>query len=196
VIAASIISPDFARYTDIESRVKFLNQLRSKPFTLREQHWLDLTTGILPINLELLDRTAAAFGVEARHPFFDKRLVEFCLALPPNQKLRRGWSRWILHQAMVSILHDLIRLRNNKTNAGPNFVYGLLTFERQTLDKILLADTGNIERFANLKTVQQAYQQLVSQPEPRVKDVMAVWTVVTLALWLRYSGLSPVVARG
>ena len=37
----------------------------------------------------VFDQTAATFGLEPRYPFFDRRFVEFCLALPFKQKLQR-----------------------------------------------------------------------------------------------------------
>ncbi|MCI0530308.1 MAG: lasso peptide isopeptide bond-forming cyclase, partial [Nitrospira sp.] len=192
-----IIKPEFAERIDLRTRLKRLNRLRSSsPSTLREQHWRDLTTGTVPLNFELYDQTAAAFGVEARHPFMDKRLLEFCLALPPNQKLRQGWTRWILHQAMATTLPEPVRLRHNKTDLGPNFVHGLLTFERETLDEVLLTDSSRIEKYVEIKTLRKIYQRLLSQKEGADKDIMDIWGAVTLALWLRYSRAGSLVPMG
>ena len=38
----------------------------------------------------LIDRSAARFQCELRHPFFDARLVEFAMALPADQLCRGG----------------------------------------------------------------------------------------------------------
>lgn len=190
----TIIKPEFAQRLNLRIRLKRLNQLRSSPpSTLREEHWRNLTTGTLPLNFELYDHTTAAFGVEARHPFMDRRLIEFCLALPPNQKLRRGWTRWILHQAMASILPEPVRLRRNKTRLGPNFIRGLLAFERETLDEIILNDSSSLENYVEINILRKAYQRLLSQEDGADKDIMDVWGAVTLALWLRYSGMASLV---
>jgi len=183
-----IINREFAQRLNLRERLRRLNRLRSgAPATLREQHWRDLTTGTLPLNLELYDQTAAAFGVEVRHPFVDKRLVEFCLALPPNQKLRQGWTRWILHQAMASILPEPVRLRRNKTSMGPNFVHGLLTFERETLDEIFLTNSSRIEKYVEIERLRKAYQRLLSEEDGADKAIVDIWGAVTLARWLHYS---------
>jgi asparagine synthase (glutamine-hydrolysing) len=50
--------------------------------------------------LERYDSTAAKFGLECRHPYFDLDLVNFCLSLPWQQKTRNGWPKWILRQAI------------------------------------------------------------------------------------------------
>jgi hypothetical protein len=36
-----------------------------------------------------------------RYPFWDKRMIEFCLSLPPEQKIKKGWTRMIMRRAMV-----------------------------------------------------------------------------------------------
>jgi asparagine synthase (glutamine-hydrolysing) len=40
------------------------------------------------------------YGVELRHPFLDRRLVDFALALPLSQKIRRGRPKALLLQAI------------------------------------------------------------------------------------------------
>jgi asparagine synthase (glutamine-hydrolysing) len=40
--------------------------------------------------IELLEQVAAGVGTQPRFPFFDKRMVEFCLALPGEARLDNG----------------------------------------------------------------------------------------------------------
>lgn len=49
---------------------------------------------------------ATTFGVECRFPLLDRRLVEFCLALPAEQHRSGGWARRLVRIAMT---HDLPR---------------------------------------------------------------------------------------
>ncbi len=51
--------------------------------------------------------------LEIRYPMFDRRLVEYCLALPAEQH-RLGEGRRLIRRAMQGVLPDEIRLRNNK----------------------------------------------------------------------------------
>jgi asparagine synthase (glutamine-hydrolysing) len=186
----SIVNPNFARRVGLKARLQRFDLDETKPpLTLREDHWRRVTSGAMPLVMELSDRTAAAFGLDFRHPFMDKRLVEFCLALPPNQKLRHGWTRWILRQAMAPILPAQIQLRSGKANFNHNFVRTLLAFERKTLDEVLLTDSKRIEAYVDMKAVRAAYHRLTSQQWARIDDAMAVWNAVTLSLWLRHTGL-------
>lgn len=188
--AQPIMSREFARHARVRQHVQQLQVIASKqPRTLQEEHWRNLTAGGLAYIFELSDKTAAAHGIEARHPFMDKRLAEFCLALPPQQKLHHGWPRRILRTAMTGILPETIRLRRSKSNLEPNFVHTLLTFERQRIDQLIYADADAAKAYFDWPHVQTAYQRLCAHAYSS-EDIMAVWKAVNLTLWLRYAGFS------
>ena len=67
----------------------------------------------LPYYLMAEDRFSMAFGVEARNPFLDYRLVDFVFSLPSQYKIRDGWQKWLLREA-VSEMPDEIRYRKDK----------------------------------------------------------------------------------
>jgi asparagine synthase (glutamine-hydrolysing) len=54
------------------------------------------------------------FGVERRLPFFDRRILEFVLAIPDHQRWRGAQSKFILRQAMAGILPESVRERAGK----------------------------------------------------------------------------------
>lgn len=186
------IKPEFAQQIGLETRRRALDLSETNPpQTQKEEHWLSLTTGGLAYVLELSDKAAAAFSIESRHPFMDKRLVEFCLALPAEQKLSQGWTRNILRRSLVRILPEQVRLRNNKANLEDNFVYTLLKYERERVDNLILTDSDIIEKYLDLNMVRAAYQRLTSSKKYDSKDIMTVWKAVNLAMWLHYVDLSP-----
>jgi asparagine synthase (glutamine-hydrolysing) len=74
----------------------------------------DLVRFSLPVLLRYEDRNSMAHSIETRLPFLDYRLVEFLVNCPEHLKLRGGWTKWILRQAMRGILPDKIRLRRRK----------------------------------------------------------------------------------
>ncbi len=73
-----------------------------------------LTFDPLPSLLRFDDRNAMAHSIESRVPFLDYRLVELCFALPPQQKIRDGVTKFVLRQAMAGILPEDVRLRQDK----------------------------------------------------------------------------------
>ena len=60
-----------------------------------------------------------AHGLEARSPLLDHKLVEFAAALPVEQKVRRGETKYVLRAAMRGTLPDRILQREKKGFAVP-----------------------------------------------------------------------------
>lgn len=73
----------------------------------------DLTETTLPFYLRADDRNSMAFSIESRQPFLDYRLVDFCMSLPDELKLKDGWQKWILRYCMNE-LPEKIRFRKDK----------------------------------------------------------------------------------
>jgi len=65
----------------------------------------------MPVGFERYDRVAARHGVEIRHPFADKRVIDFCLSLPQDQLRRNGWAKWILRRAFETELPATVAWR-------------------------------------------------------------------------------------
>ncbi len=70
------------------------------------------------INFEV-DKMSMAHSVEARVPFLDHKLWEFCATLPAHYKLKRGVEKHLLRQATRSLLPDETRTRRKKGLAAP-----------------------------------------------------------------------------
>jgi asparagine synthase (glutamine-hydrolysing) len=184
------IRPDFAQRISLAERVASLQGERHRPArSSREEHWLELTSGLAPSwSLAVLDRTAALFRIEPRFPFFDRRLAEYCLALPPEQKMRQGWTRMIMRRALINVLPEEIRWRGGKADLSPSFNHGLWTIDRGVLDDVLLRNPGCITEYVDIADVRQIYQRYLSDKDGN--DGFTLWQIATIALWLRQTGLS------
>lgn len=68
----------------------------------------------LPMLLRFEDRNSMAHSIEARVPFLDHRLVEFCLKLGGQHKLVGGDTKRVLRDAMAGVLPEMIRQRRDK----------------------------------------------------------------------------------
>jgi len=60
------------------------------------------------------DRNAMACSIEARSPFYDRRLIEFCLSLPGGYHINGRKTKRLLRRAMRGILPERIRTRLDK----------------------------------------------------------------------------------
>jgi len=65
------------------------------------------------------DRMGMGHSIEGRFPFLDYRLVEFCNALEPRLKLRCLREKYLLKQAALPWLPDLIRQRPKRPYRAP-----------------------------------------------------------------------------
>jgi asparagine synthase (glutamine-hydrolysing) len=61
--------------------------------------------------LQRVDRTSMASGVEVRVPFLDPVVVDVAMRLPMTLKVRDGTEKWILRQAFAGLLPEYIRRR-------------------------------------------------------------------------------------
>jgi asparagine synthase (glutamine-hydrolysing) len=182
-----LINPDLAKRTDLVERFRRAGAMppaviASETLTHR---WL-LSNGMVPHAFEVLDKAAANFGVEPRYPFWDKPLVEFCLALPGAEKLSQGFGRSVLRRAMEGILPPAVQWRRDKIDFTSNLVKGMLGNHRDLLDDVLVKDAARIAPYVNLPEVSAAYGRIASQPEAAtLPDVQYVWRSISLSLWLR-----------
>src|SRR5947208_15941848 len=112
----------------------------------------------------MADKASAAFGVEARYPFFDRRLVEFCLALPAEQKLGNGWNRLIFRRAMEGVLPPEIQWRGSKGNLSPNFQRRLLELDGALLARVASGNTIATENYLDQSSMQRALDEYRADP--------------------------------
>jgi asparagine synthase (glutamine-hydrolysing) len=68
----------------------------------------------LPLYLRIEDRNSMAHSIEARLPFLDHRLVSLVFRLPIEWRLRAGWNKYVLREAMRGRIPELVRSRAEK----------------------------------------------------------------------------------
>jgi asparagine synthase (glutamine-hydrolysing) len=73
-----------------------------------------ITRGLLQSLLYFEDRNSMAFSIEARVPFLDRRLVEFCLALRPEDRLGNGYTKRVLRESLRDVLPPRVAARRDK----------------------------------------------------------------------------------
>lgn len=136
--------------------------------------------------LEIADKCAATFGVEARYPFFDRRLLEFCIGLPNEQKFAGGWPRLVLRRAMEGVLPPEIQWRSTKGDLSSNFRRRLLECDQSTLER---ADPGVLAPYVNVSRVRERLALYRESGGDTVSDAESclLFRAAVLSTW--FSGL-------
>ena len=153
-------------------------------FSVREEHIFQFEAPFLAEGLELFDRMLAPFGIEGRYPFFDRRLAEYCLSLPADQKLADGYSRMVARRAMEGIMPDAVRWRAGKGAPGLHIIAALRA-NRPELDELFVRDFSAVERWVDVDALRKTYGELTSGRRVDLKAAFRLWSTAVLGRWLR-----------
>lgn len=125
------------------------------------------------------DQHAADFGIEVRHPFLDRRLIEFLVSIPPAQLFRADLSKRLLRQAMIGFLPETVRLRRAKTHLSAFLAFsldgGLGGGKRMQIERLLAAPLATEMGILDGKRLLAAYKR---NPD-------RLWNPIALEIWLR-----------
>jgi asparagine synthase (glutamine-hydrolysing) len=184
-----LVRPDFLKrvgFTD-----KYLLGIENKyKKKLREIHYEKLTSGQIPWELELLDKSCAVSSIEGRYPFYDRRLLEFCLSLPAEMLLSQGWSRYILRVAMDGLFPGEVEWRKAKANLGNAFSTQLYQLDKSRLQAQIIDSKSNLAEYINLDVYQAAFNAFISDPKLHIHEASLVYRVITLSKWLTSGGIN------
>ncbi|MEE4236561.1 MAG: asparagine synthase-related protein, partial [Anderseniella sp.] len=116
VLADSRIHPEFADRIHLQDRLETLNETfrARRPLDRDSDNAGTIDHPFIVCGVERYERVAAASSLESRHPFLDRRVVEFCMRLPDSQKIRNGWPKSILRRAMAGYLPQEVCSRRGK----------------------------------------------------------------------------------
>jgi asparagine synthase (glutamine-hydrolysing) len=151
--------------------------------TEREMHIQGLSQPSYQRTLEIADQSAAAFGVEPRYPFFDRRLIDFCVAIPDTEKLANGWPRLIFRRAMEGTLPKEIQWRSDKGNLSPNFHRNV---RAAVISTEAPAAGTELEQYVDLRAVGEMRRRYcaASSPMMRSEDGHTLYRLMVLERWL------------
>jgi asparagine synthase (glutamine-hydrolysing) len=114
----------------------------------------------------------AQFGVDVRDPTGDQRLVEFCLALPPDQFQRNGQARWLIRRAMAGRLPPEVLNSRQRGLQSSDWLYRLRS-RREELTQTLRRIQQD-ELAARMLDVPRLERLLETWAEPAAGDRGAV----------------------
>jgi asparagine synthase (glutamine-hydrolysing) len=139
-------------------------------------------------NTEVLERRfklGLANRIKFAAPFADQDLVIFCANLPPEQRVRDGWNRYIARESFQGSMPVGIINRGGKfasTSAVKAQLRRALTTERQTE---IIETCKVLDHIIEHKTLVDAVRRLtVVDANVQLGDVISVWSCFSLARWM------------
>jgi len=127
------------------------------------------------------DQMSMAASIESRVPFLDHRLVEFASGLPARMKLRGLKTKWILREAVRSVLPPEILTRKKMGFPVPFGVW--MRGPWQDVARDVLLDPRSRQRGI---IDPRAVERLISAHAAGTADgADAIWSLLNLELWYR-----------
>ena len=116
------------------SKLRLKQRLRERDESRGNRHVSladDHRDAIIPVGivrgLDGHSRLCGKYGIEHRDPWADRRLIEFFLSLPLEQRTRDGWTKLPVRRAYRDELPELVRSRKDKQHLGYHFQRRLYT---------------------------------------------------------------------
>jgi asparagine synthase (glutamine-hydrolysing) len=175
------IDPDFARRARLAGRPQRPRRLYESP--ARQETYNHLVR--YPWYWRLAnwhDRNAASFGIEVRHPFLDRRLFEYVLAIPGEQVFRLGSTKGLLRRSMEGILPERIRRREGKTRFSRFLDFALRERATGEIREILRAPWAAELGIFDGNCLRSAYLDFLGGTDESRRPL---WYAITLEIWLR-----------
>jgi asparagine synthase (glutamine-hydrolysing) len=187
VLTVDLANPDLAERVELKKYAQSALKPNLKNiYQARKVHCRSMNSPLMTYALELADSCTNAFSLEGRYPFFDRRLMEFCLAIPAEQKLHQGMTRAVLHRAMQGILPPLVQSRHTKANLGANFQRNLIDCEQKRLESVVVNNPERIEPYINLSAIKESYNGYSSNPMASGKSSIQLLNSVSLNTWINH----------
>ena len=190
--AYSAIHPQWARSLDLRRRMKasghdpyFMQP--SDPHQARFQ-MLSFADGVAGIWEEM----GRAYGLEVRDPTMDKRLMEFCLAIPDEQYRLNGQDRSLIRRAMQGLLPDEVRLNRRRGLQAADLGYRLLAELPEVQAMLTRLEQSTLAcqvlDLAKMKGVLQALQKEVNARTTATCEMILARGMLAGMFLLRFDG--------
>jgi asparagine synthase (glutamine-hydrolysing) len=149
---------------------------------LNQMLYVDSKAFMASLNLTYNDKMSMASSVEVRVPFLDWEFVDWCSwNIPPGLKLKNGTTKWILRQAMSSMIPGEV-LTQKKAGFGAPHDAWLTGDLREMVDDLLsdrrVRDRGLFEP--------AAVRGMIDRHRGGNSDLSyPIWSLLTLEIWLQ-----------
>jgi asparagine synthase (glutamine-hydrolysing) len=143
--------------------------------TFAEHTQLSVKFGMYDL-LRYEDRNSMAFSIESRVPFLDHRLVDFIRTIPNDQKIHKGWSKYVLRQLLDTKLDDKVVWRKDKK--------GFVTPQQEWKNELMNSLTSELKDSDMPSLMNREYVlQLCDKDLSNPSHLSEFWRVYSVVKW-------------
>ncbi len=180
------IAAEFASRTALDQRLRA--SLRRAPRAsdpVVQESLVRVASGEEAVIRQDAERMGTHAGVELRHPYYDRRLVEWLLALPDDLRFRERQSKYVSRKALSDLLPPAILNRGDKADFTNPMLKVVTAAYRQTdWRNLRVADRGWVDAGV-VRDLQREFNATGTSEEARIRAALALWHVAALEAWLR-----------
>jgi len=148
------------------------------------KHLTSLTFGsVLPTLLRNYDRYSMINGVEIRIPLLDPRIIDFAFALPWEDKIRGGFSKSILRDAVKPWLPNGIVTNRAKIGFAPPIIDWMKGPLREYLLDEISSKSFDNSILVNSKSLKKAIRDVIYEKPNSLYQAESVWRDFSIFLW-------------
>ncbi len=175
------------KHTEISRKIEqaFERQVEYRGICdLNKRLMLDTLKYHLPALLRYIDRNSMAHGVEARVPYLDHRIVEFAFSIAEDWKMRDGFTKFVLREALKGLVPDEIRL--SKVKLGfPTPLFSWMKGPMRFWIEEILQNSKLLNSILHPSRILKIWLDFLEKNT----NGDLIWRIVSLELWMKSFGI-------
>ncbi len=189
---STLLNADIERETNFKENVKtalydLLNRFGTDDF-LNRVLYLFVKIYLLEM-LERQDKASMAWGVEARVPFLDHRIVEYIMNIPSKYKIRNGIEKYILRESFRDLIPSEIINRKKKPFPFPIDPKSIFK-QKNIANDLVQSGHSQIAKYFNKKETDDFFNK---REKYKGLDNLAIfrtsYAMISLELWHKAFGV-------
>jgi asparagine synthase (glutamine-hydrolysing) len=138
---------------------------------------------ILPTLLRNYDRYSMINGVEIRMPFLDYRIIEFAFSLPAAAKVRNGFTKAIVRDAMKGVIPEEVRTLKRKIGFNSPFTEWLKGPLKNWVQDTINSQDFKAAQFIDQREVINQINNVIKNSHATYVDGEKAWTLLMPFIW-------------
>ena len=180
------IDERFSRRTDLPARLRDPYERRSSSSARDAIIRGSFERSGKELYRETAEREATELGIDERHPFLDRRVVEFGLRLPDDQRWRGDLTRFVVRKAFEEWLPPSIRTRRSSGEGAARVVSALAAMgSAHMVERLAIAECGWVDGEAIRELHRRMVTAAAAGDPAYIAPAQVLWMVCGTERWFR-----------